>query len=140
MDTKDHKLDVTDKIAEIKRFMPEVYKAIQAKAVEVGNVAYEVVRRSLRGEANCFYAFEGGRVVGTPFSAGPLTAEVAAAMVTFGCAFVCIFCPSEAVAKDASHPLIGTPTPTGHAGNSAPAETPVAGLGESPLSSPKVAG
>lgn len=140
MDSKESKLDVTDKIDEIKRFMPETYKSIQAKAAEVGNVAYEVVRRGLRGEANCFYAFEGGRVVGTPFSAGPLTAEVAAAMVTFGCAFVCIFCLVSAPASSPAHPPIGTPTPTCRAGNSAPAETPVAGLGESPLNSPKVAG
>ena len=139
MDSKESKLDVTDKINEIKRFMPEVYKAIQAKAVEVGNVAYEVVRRGLRGEANTFYAFEGGRVAGTPFSAGPLAAEVAAAMVTFGCAFVCIFCPASA-ASGPAHPPIGTSTPPSRAGNSTPEETPVGGLGESPLNSPKVGG
>lgn len=66
MDTRTAKEDVNAKIEEIKQFMPETYKAIRAKSVEIGNVAFELVRKGLRGEANCFYAFEGGRVVGTP--------------------------------------------------------------------------
>jgi len=91
MDTQTAKVDVSRQIEEIKQFMPETYKAIKAKSVEIGNVAFELVRKGLRGEANCFYAFEGGRVVGTPFAAGPLPAHVAQLMVEFGCAFVCIF-------------------------------------------------
>lgn len=91
MDTGTAKVDVSAKIEEIKRFMPGVYGAIQTKAAEIGNVAYELVRRGLRGEVNTFYAFEAGRVVGTPFNTGPIPAETAALMVQFGCAFVCIF-------------------------------------------------
>lgn len=95
MDQRTTKVDVTDKIAEIQQHMPETYKSIKAKAAEIGNVAYELVRRGLRGEANCFYAFERGRVVGTPFAAGPLPDHVARMMVQFGCAFVCIFSAPE---------------------------------------------
>ena len=85
------RVDVAVIIETIKRDMPETYKAIKAKAAEIGNVAFELVRKGLRGEANCFYAFEAGRVVGTPFAAGPLPDHVARMMVEFGCAFVCIF-------------------------------------------------
>ncbi|MEC5213304.1 hypothetical protein RCH06_001850 [Polaromonas sp. CG_9.5] len=91
MDTQTAKVDVSAKIVEIQTYMPETYKAIKAKAAEIGNVAFELVRRGLRGETNCFYAFEGGRVVGTPFATGPLPDHVAKLMVEFGCSFVCIF-------------------------------------------------
>ena len=84
-------MDVSHQIEEIKQFMPETYKSIRAKSSEIGNVAFELVRKGLRGEANCFYAFEAGRVVGTPFSTGPLPDHVAKLMVEFGCGFVCIF-------------------------------------------------
>lgn len=78
--------EVVLKIKEIKAHMPEVYRNILAKAEELGKPAFGMVRRGLRGEVNYFYAFEGGRVVGTPF-AGPhegLMAEVALNMVQFG--------------------------------------------------------
>lgn len=78
--------EVAAKIEEIKRYMPEVYQSIQAHALpaELGPEAYALVRRGLRGEANCFYAFEAGRVVGTPFSVTTIMAEVAVQMVQFG--------------------------------------------------------
>ena len=85
------KVDVSRQIEEIKQFMPETYRHIREKSAEIGNVAFELVRKSLRGEANCFYAFEAGRVVGTPFATGPLPAETARMMVEFGCGFVCLF-------------------------------------------------
>lgn len=90
MDTKEIKPDVSGKINDIKRHMPETYKSIQAKAAVIGNLAYEQVRRGLRGEANCFYALEGGRVVGTPYTLPDIQAEVAKYMVQWGCTFVCI--------------------------------------------------
>ncbi len=93
--TTDSKLNVEGKVAEIKSHMPEVYKCIQAKAAEIGNEAFTLVRRGLRGEANCFYAFEGGRVAGTPFSAGPVPDKVAAMMVEFGVAMCCIWQAKE---------------------------------------------
>lgn len=85
------KVDVGPMIDIIKRHMPETYKYIQVKAQEIGNLAYELVRRGLRGEANCFYAVEAGRVVGTPFSTGPITDELAGYMCEFGVAFMCMF-------------------------------------------------
>lgn len=87
----DSKLNVEGKVAEIKNHMPETYKCIQAKASEIGNEAFTLVRRGLRGEVNCFYAFEGGRVVGTPFAAGPIPDKLAALMVQFGVAICCIW-------------------------------------------------
>lgn len=79
--------EVAARIDEIKRHMPEVYQSIQAHAApsELGSEAFALVRRGLRGEANCFYAFEAGRVVGTPFSMpGSIMADVALHMVQFG--------------------------------------------------------
>jgi hypothetical protein len=51
----------------IKTRMPKLYEAIQARAVSEPAV-YVLVRRGLRGEANCFYGCEAGHVVGTPFA------------------------------------------------------------------------
>lgn len=52
----------------IKNEMPDLYASIQLKAKSIGNEAFTWVRRGLQGEPNCFYGFENGRVVGTPFS------------------------------------------------------------------------
>lgn len=87
---------VAEGLALIKARMPRVYAHIQEKAGEIGNLAYALVRRGLAGQANCFYAFERGHVVGTPFSAGPLPAGVAEQMVQFDMAFVALWaCPAE---------------------------------------------
>jgi uncharacterized Fe-S cluster-containing radical SAM superfamily enzyme len=88
------KVDVSAQIEEIKRFMPETYKTIKAKAEAIGNEAFVLVRSGLRGEANMFYAFEGGRVVGTPFSLVDVARDIAQIMVTFGCTHVCIWAES----------------------------------------------
>ena len=82
---------VDQQIADIKAHMPETYKAIQAKATEIGKPAFALVRRGLRGEANCFYAFERGHVVGTPFSLADITRDIAQYMVTFGISHVCVW-------------------------------------------------
>jgi hypothetical protein len=60
--------DVDSKIQRIRRNMPVVYESIREKAVVIGNEAYRLVRSGLRGQPNCFYAFENGHVVGTPFT------------------------------------------------------------------------
>lgn len=76
----------------IKTAMPNVYATIQDKAQSMGNEAYTLVRRGLAGEAGCFYAFEAGHVVGTPFGdADPRMAQAAQFLVRFGCAHVCIW-------------------------------------------------
>lgn len=81
---------VEKQLGVIKTSMPTVYSAIKSKAGEIGGEAYALVRRGLRGEADCFYAFEGGRVVGTPFCQA-VTADVAQLMVEFGGTYVCIW-------------------------------------------------
>ena len=57
-------INVDDKLALIKREMPITYAAVQAWAGRVGNQAFEQVRRGLRGEYRCFWAYENGHVVG----------------------------------------------------------------------------
>ena len=67
------------------------------KAKEIGNDAYSLVRRGLRGEANCFYAIEGGHVVGTPFAEDVgIMDDVRRWMVSFGASFVIIWPRSQA--------------------------------------------
>jgi len=85
----------------IKTAMPEVYASIQAKAAEIGQGAYGLVRRGLRGEARCFWAMERGHVVGTPFAGHPVQDAVARNMVQFGCAHVCIWGEAPAGAATA---------------------------------------
>lgn len=76
----------------IKTRMPNVYATIQDKAQHMGNEAFALVRRGLAGQAGCFYAFEAGHVVGTPFGrSDPRMEQVAQFLVRFGCAHVCMF-------------------------------------------------
>jgi hypothetical protein len=91
MDTRTANVDVTAKIEEIKRHMPETYSSIKAKAAVIGNEAFVLVRRGLRGEANCFYAFEQGRVVGAPFDRTDIMPEIAKYMVQFGCSHIVVW-------------------------------------------------
>ena len=66
----------------IKAHMPETYKSIQSKAGEIGKAAYAFVRSGIKGQPNCFYAFERGHVVGTPFTLTEVARDVAQLMVT----------------------------------------------------------
>lgn len=91
MDTGTAAAAVEQQISEIRQFMPGVYASIRAKAEEIGREAFALVRRGLRGEPGCFYAFERGRVVGTPFDGCEIQADVAAVMVQFRCAHVCMW-------------------------------------------------
>lgn len=76
----------------IKTAMPNVYATIQDKAQVIGNEAFTLVRRGLAGQPGCFYAFEAGHVVGTPFGqTDPRMVQVAQFLVRFGSAHVCIF-------------------------------------------------
>lgn len=76
--------DVDETLTLIKRQMPDTYVSIRQKAKEVGNVAFSLVRRGIRGEANCFWACERGYVVGAPFRESESTADFARFMVQFG--------------------------------------------------------
>lgn len=89
---------VDQQIASIKAHMPETYKSIQAKAAEIGKPAFALVRRGLRGDANCFYAFERGHVVGTPFALPEVSREIAQRLVTFGISHVCVWADTQAAA------------------------------------------
>lgn len=92
MDRVTPEMDVSGKINEIKRHMPGVYASIQRKAAQIGDDAFKLVRRGLRGEPRCFYAMEGGRVVGTPFDIKHYDMVVASiALLEFGSADVCIW-------------------------------------------------
>lgn len=77
-------VDVAALIDTIKQHMPEVYDMIKRKAAAAGNDAYADVRAGLRGEINRFWAFEGGRIVGTEFNCPRVKAEIALFMVEFG--------------------------------------------------------
>lgn len=77
MDTKAANQDVSAKIEEIKRSMPETYLAIQEKAQAFGTDVFAWVRQGLRGYPNFFYALEGRRIVGTPFTRGQVMPELA---------------------------------------------------------------
>lgn len=86
------KEEVAALIELIRTRMPDTYKAIKLKADLIGNTAYEYVRRGLRGEPNCFYAFERFNVVGTKFSIEHEDAlALAGYMVEFGSTFCIIF-------------------------------------------------
>ncbi|ATG94784.1 hypothetical protein CQB05_12705 [Paracidovorax citrulli] len=79
----------------IRECMPGVHAMIKARAEQIGPEAYALVRRGLRGEPGCFYALEAGHVAGTPFGAeDPRMQDLAAALVWFGGAHVCIW-PAE---------------------------------------------
>jgi len=86
-------------LALIKGSMPKTYADIQSQASgPLGRTAFALVRRGLKGEANCFYAIEAGHVVGTPFNCPAITPEVAATMVRFGAGFVAMWPMAEGVA------------------------------------------
>jgi len=82
---------VAECIQIIKTRMPETYKALQTKAEELGNEAYALVRQGIRGKPNCFYAVEGGHVVGTPFDMPDLTGDMARQICQFGCKSMVLF-------------------------------------------------
>lgn len=92
MDTRAHnQVDIEAQIALIKGSMPGTYQSIQDKAALIGRDAFRLVRRGLSGQPRCFWAMERGRVVGTPFEGHPIEADVAQAMVQFGCGFAVVW-------------------------------------------------
>jgi len=83
---------VAQRLAIIKQHMPHVLACIEDRAQHIGNEAYALVRRGLRGEPGCFYAMEAGHVVGAPFGRDhPGMQEAARFLVLYGCAHVCIW-------------------------------------------------
>lgn len=90
-------IDVQARINEIKQHMPQTYGAIQDKARTEGKDVFALVRRGLKGEANCFWAMEAGHVMGTPFNLVGIGADIAHLMCQFGCRHVVMWAtPTQA--------------------------------------------
>ena len=82
---------MADGLALIKGRMPQTYKLVQDRAMRMGKQVFALVRRGLRGEANCFWAMEAGYVVGTPFKDQEVERDIAQLMVQFGAVHVVIW-------------------------------------------------
>lgn len=82
---------VDAQLATIKAHMPMTYKAIKDKAVEIGNLAYSLVRLGVAGKPNTFYAIEAGRAVGTPFVNVVGADQLADYIRQFGCTFLILW-------------------------------------------------
>lgn len=55
----------------LKELMPKVASMVAERRRDWGDAhVTDAVNRGMKGEANCFYAFEGGRIVGTAFTGG----------------------------------------------------------------------
>lgn len=89
-------------IAVIRARMPKTHAAIQAKAAEIGDKAYGLVRRGARGEVGCFYACENDIKVGT-YWATTLPGDVAQLVERYGMTFVCMWGESKPKDPDGSH-------------------------------------
>ena len=101
MDANQQKAEEDKQIKMIRDRMPKVYGAIKAKAAEIGNDAYALVRRGIRGEPGCFFASEADIVVGTSWDVG-LPNDVAQLVKRYGMTFVCMW-PELAEGSDGSH-------------------------------------
>lgn len=78
------------KKVDLRREMPETAAYVDARRREWGaEYVNDRIRRALKGEPNCFYAFEGGHVLGTPFDMA-VSAEVAVQIVRWGVKFCCL--------------------------------------------------
>lgn len=79
--------------------MPQTYKSVQDRAARMCKHVFALVRRGLRGEANCFWAMEAGHVVGTPFKDQEVERDIAQLMVQFGAVHVVIWGQPDAQAQ-----------------------------------------
>ena len=83
--------------------MPEVWKRIGRFRQEYGDAhVSECIRRGMQGEADWFYAFEAGHVVGTPFKAESLQRYVNTA-VMLGGRFAIVMRPPAGKGADGAH-------------------------------------
>lgn len=76
--------ELAKQIAEIRNFMPKTYAYVKERQAEA------MAKRGIKGEPNCFYAIENGRVKGAPFTVSDVPAELALQMVKYGFGFVCM--------------------------------------------------
>lgn len=76
----------------MKAHMPLTMECIEDRVLHAGPEVRSLVRRALRGEPGCFYAIEGGHVMGNPAGMDARTLkELGEFVVVFGCAHVCIW-------------------------------------------------
>ncbi len=102
MDANQQKTEEDKQIRLIRDRMPKVYGAIKAKAAEIGNDAFALVRRGIRGEPGCFYAFEADITVGTAWDV-PLPNDVAQLVKRYGMTYVCMWPEAKSEAPDGAH-------------------------------------
>ncbi|RZI82610.1 MAG: hypothetical protein EOP38_15465 [Rubrivivax sp.] len=82
-------MDKEEKGPSLKELMPTVADMVQRRRIEEGGAwVTEMVNRGMRGEPNCFYAFERGHVVGTPFDPGFYMEELARTTAAIGGVFM----------------------------------------------------
>ncbi len=62
-------------------------RTIEEQYTSAGNAVFRLVRRGCGGKPDCFYAVEGGHVVGTPF-AQAVDPALASLIVQFGIGFL----------------------------------------------------
>jgi hypothetical protein len=79
------------RLQHIKDHMPQTYELICAKAVDMGDEVWGMVRRGVRGVPNEFWAMEAGHFAGTPFDLKKVQDEIAWGMVNFGDTFAVVF-------------------------------------------------
>lgn len=76
--------------------MPKVWEQIGKLKQEFGSAHVgDCIARGMAGEPDCFYAFEAGHVVGTPFTADRRLAEWIIAAAAMGSRFGCVMRPPE---------------------------------------------
>ena len=84
--------------------MPKVWEEIGRLKVQFGSAhVAECIRRGTAGEPDWFYAFEGGHVVGTPFTADKRLAEWILVAVTMGSRHCCVMRPAAVKDGDGSN-------------------------------------
>lgn len=79
----------TDSKPDLRREMPNVARTVDLYRQRYGaDWVNEQVARGIRGEPDRFFAFEGGRFLGTPFSGGELDDRIARLCALSGQHFV----------------------------------------------------
>lgn len=79
-----------------RELMPKVAEQIDQMRVKWGKEHVdECIKRGMRGEPDWFYAFENGHVVGTPFKADKVTAQVLAQAVMLGGRYAVVMRPGK---------------------------------------------
>lgn len=86
---------------DLRQQMPETAAYVDRRRAEWGaDYVNDKIKRAVKdGEANCFYAVEGGHVLGTPFQSA-VSADVAQLILHWGMSFVCFLQAPEREGSD----------------------------------------